>query len=138
MTDVPSSPQPRRPPTEAPNTTELRRRDAELTKQQASQDARRNELLWELQQLDQERAKTAEVKSHNDEQLSARESAREVARDADDVAPAKGDEVAGGNDVLPVDNDDDAFGTDFGLFCARAAPAWARRVLLCVWSGDDA
>ena len=123
MTDAPSSPQPRLPAAEAPNTTELRRRDAVLTERLASQDAKLDELARELQRLEQERAKTAEVKSRNDEQLSARESAREVAaRDADGVAPAKGDEVAGGNDVLPVDNDDDAFGTDFGL-CVRAAPA---------------
>jgi hypothetical protein len=117
MTDAPSSPQPRLPPAEAPNTTELRRRDAELTQRLASQDAKRDELARELQRLDQERAKTAEVKSRNDEQLYARQSAREAAaRDADDVAPAKGDEaVAGGNDVLPFDDDDDALGTDFGL-----------------------
>ena len=81
----------------------MRRRDAELTQRLASQDAKRDELARELQRLDQERAKTAEVKSRNDEQLSARESAREVAaRDADGVAPAKGDEAV-------------ALGTDFGL-----------------------
>ena len=103
MTDAPSSPQPRLPAAEAPDTTELRRRDAELTERLASQDAKRAALARQLQQLDEERAKTAEVKSRNDEQLSARESAREVAaRDADDVAPAKGDEAVAG-------------GTDFGL-----------------------
>ena len=105
MTDAPSSPQPRPPPAEAPNTTELRRRDAELTERLASQDAKREKLARQLQQLDEERAKTAEVKSRNDEQLSARESAREVAaRDADGV---KNDEaVAGGNDVLPFNEGD--------------------------------
>ncbi len=56
-----------------------------------------------MQRLDEERARTAEVKSRNDEQLYARQSAREAAaRDADDVAPAKGDEAVAG-------------GTDFGL-----------------------